>query len=85
MHVPVPIRAAVLVIALLSLFWLPWTVSLVLMFLSGLIFPPSAFALGILADLLYYPGHGFPQATFEGLALTFISIAVRHFVKTRIM
>lgn len=85
MRIPVTARAAVLAIALLSLFWLPWTVSLVLMFLSSLIFPPAAFALGVLADLLYYPGHGFPLASFEGLALTFISIAVRHFVKTRIM
>lgn len=85
MRIPVFVRAAVILIALLSLFWLPWAISLMLMFLSGLIFPPAALALGVLADLLYYPGHGVPWATFDGLALTLISAAVRHLVKTRIM
>lgn len=85
MRVPLPVRIAVIVIALLSLFWLPWTISLLLMFLSGLVFPPAALALGVLADLLYYPGHGFPWGTCSGLALTLICAFVRHFVKTRII
>jgi len=85
MKVPLPIRAAILVLALLSLFWLPWRISLLLVFAAGLVFPPTALALGILADLLYYPGHGFPWASAEGLAITLICAAVRHFVKTRIM
>lgn len=85
MHVSVPVRAALIVIALLSIFWLPWAITLVLMFLSGLVFPPLALILGILADLLYYPGHGFFWASFDGLLLTLLSAAVRHFVKTRIM
>lgn len=85
MRIPVIVRAAVIVIALLSLFWLPWSISLILMFFSGLVFPPLALALGVLADLLYYPGHGLPWATLDGLVLALISAAVRHFVKTRIM
>lgn len=85
MQVPLPVRVAVVGLALLSLFWFPWPVSLILLFLSGLVFPPAALALGVLADLLYYPGSGLPWGTIWGLILALISAAVRHFVKTRIM
>ena len=55
------------------------------MFLAGLVFPPASLALGVFADLLYYPGHGFLWATAWGLGLALLAAAVRHFVKTRIM
>lgn len=85
MQVPLPVRIGLIVIAFLALFWLPWAVSLCCIFLAGLAFPPAALALGILADLLYYPGHGFFWGSFAGLALALLSVAVRHFVKTRII
>lgn len=85
MHISLPVRITVTALALLSLFWLPWTVTLVCLFLAGLAFPPSAFALGVVADLLYYPGHGIFLGTLWGLILGLVAVAVRHFVKTRIM
>lgn len=85
MQVSLPIRITTIILGLISVFWLPWAVTLVCLFLAGLAFPPAAFALGIFADLLYYPGHGIFLGTLWGLILGLIAAAVRHFVKTRIM
>jgi hypothetical protein len=78
-------KVGVVVLAGLSLFWFPWNFSVFLMIVSGLIFPPASLALGIIADLLYYPGHGYLWGTLIGAAITLICLLVRHFVKTRIM
>lgn len=85
MRIPLPARIAVLVIALLSIFWLPWAVTLVLFFLAGLVFPPAALALGVFADLVYYPGQGIFWGTLGGVLIALFAAAVRHFAKTRIM
>lgn len=42
-------------------------------------------AFGIAADILYYPGSGIPMSTLSGAILTLAAVAVRYFVKTRIM
>lgn len=85
MHVSLPIRIAFIVIAILAVFWFPWPLTILCIFAAGLVFPPAAFAIGILADLLYYPGHGFLWGSAWGLVLMLLALAVRHFVKTRIM
>lgn len=85
MSIPLPARIAILVIAFLSIFWLPWTITLVCLFFAGLVFPPAALALGVFADLMYYPGQGLFWGTLAGAAIALFSAAVRHFAKTRIM
>lgn len=85
MQVSLSVRVAAIVLATLSIFWLPWLITLVCLFLAGLIFPPAALALGVFSDLLYYPGHGIFLGTLWGLVLALLAAAVRHFVKTRIM
>ncbi len=85
MHIPAYVRIGCAVAAVLSLFWLPWPCALALMFLTGLAFPPAAFAIGALADILYYPGSGLPWGVLAGLLCMLAAVAVRHFVKTRIM
>jgi hypothetical protein len=85
MQIPFFIKIAIIVLTGLSLFWLPWPVTLAGIFLSGLAFPPAAAAFGILADILYYPGSGMPTATITGAALTLAAVLVRYIVKTRIM
>ena len=78
-------RLGSLVAALLSLFWFPWPLTVSLMVLSGFLFPPSALLLGVIAEVLYYPGQGYFWATLTGACIMMLSIAVRHFMKTRIM
>jgi hypothetical protein len=85
MKIPPYVRAGTPIVAFLSLFWFPWTVSCVFMFLAGLVFPALALALGVFADILYYPGTGIPWGSIIGLILALASALVRHFVKTRIM
>jgi hypothetical protein len=85
MKAPLSLRIAVLVLSLLAVFWLPWPVAAGLMFLSGLAFPPAALALGVLEDILYYPGSGLLVGSIAGGALTLLAVLVRYFVKTRIM
>lgn len=85
MRIPSYMRVGAVVGATASLFWLPWGATLTALFLAGLVFPPIAFALGILADILYYPGIGLPWGTVYGLLIAVLSALVRHFVKTSIM
>lgn len=85
MRIPLPLKASIVLLAALSLFWFPWTVSVGLLFCAGLAYPPAALALGVVADILYYPGHGFLAGSFTGLVLALLAALVRHFVKTRIM
>jgi len=85
MSIPPYVRVGTPIAAFLSLFWFPWIVSILFIFFSGLVFPPLALALGILADILYYPGSGLPWGSISGLLLALFSALVRHFVKTRII
>lgn len=78
-------KAGVVVLGILSIFWLPWVCSIVLMFLAGLVTPLAALGIGVLADFLYYPGHGWPWGVTVGLIMAATSAAVRHLVRTRIM
>lgn len=80
-----PYRVALILLTFFSLLWFPWLVSVIFIFVSGLIFPPLALFFGILADALYYPGQGYYMATLLGGFLMLMSYLVRHFVKTRIM
>jgi len=78
--------AALIALAtVISMLTLPWPVTVVLMAVSGYLFPPAALAEGILADVLYYSGHGIYAGTCIGALLTAVTFAVRHFVKTRII
>ncbi len=85
MQLPAYVRIGFVAAAGLSLFWLPWLCTVAFMFFAGLAFPPSALAIGVLADILYYPGTGFPWGVLAGLLCTLGAVSVRHFVKRRIM
>ena len=85
MDIPPYLRVSAIVGAVLSLLWLPWAMTLVFIFLAGLVFPPAALALGVLTDLLYYPGVGLPWGVITGALIMLVSALVRHFVKTSIM
>ncbi|MEO6536159.1 MAG: hypothetical protein ABIT47_00565 [Candidatus Paceibacterota bacterium] len=78
-------RIGIIVLSIISVFVFPWSLTMVLMIASGLVFPPAPFFVGILADVLYYSGHGLPHATLIGLFISVITFGVQHFVKTRIM
>lgn len=75
------------VVALLTIFMLPWQVSLVAVLGAALFIPMAGIALGVVADLVYYvPGAAFiPYFTLFGLCATGASFLVQRFVKTRII
>ena len=85
MTVPLPVRGALVILGFLSVFWLPWKITILFMLFGGFVFPPAAFGIGVVVDLLYYPGSGVFWGTITGLLIMLISVAVRYFVKTRIM
>jgi hypothetical protein len=85
MTVPAFIRYGIIPLSIVSLFVFPWILTILLMFGAGLVFPPAPFFIGILADFLYYPGHGWYSASLTGLLISVITFGVQHFVKTRIM
>ena len=78
------LKIAVLCISTLSLFWFPWPVSIGLMVVSGLVFPPFALFLGVVAELVYSIS-GFPTAFVLGFSIMLLTYAVRLFVKKRII
>jgi hypothetical protein len=85
MPAPLSLRIGVPLLAALSLFWLPWPLTVVLMFGAGYLYPPLALLIGIAADILYYPGHGYPHGAITGAVVTALAVMLRTFVKTRIM
>ncbi len=85
MTVPRYVKIAIVILGFLSLFYLPWPFTVACMFFAGLVFAPAAFILGILADILYYPGHGWLWGTTAGLITALLAAFVRYIIKTRII
>ena len=85
MTLPRFVRLLITGFPFLSLVLFPWPLTVFLMFLAGLIFPPLALLAGILADILYYPGSGLLKGTLTGLFVCVLTYAVRHLYRTRIM
>lgn len=81
------LRLTALALAALSLFLFPWPVSLALMLLASLLFPPAGPLLGVLGDVLYFmPGSApAPYFLLWGLVCFGIALLVQRFVKTRII
>jgi hypothetical protein len=68
-----------------SVFLFPWKLTALFMFLAGLVFPPIPAIVGVLSDVVYYPGFGLYEGTLTGILLTILAYAVRYIVRTRIM
>lgn len=81
------IRVSLIALALLSPFFFPWPVTLVLGFVAATFLPPVALLVGALSDALYYiPGASVvPLATLVGLCGMGLATVVHQFVKTRII
>lgn len=79
------LKVALPILAVIGVFMLPWTVTVVLAALSALYFPPTALFIGVLAEILYYPGTGLPTAALTGLIITLVALGVRWFAKNRIL
>lgn len=71
--------------AVLSLFIFPWPFALILGTIAAVYLPGAALGLGVLYDVLYFPGGTWPLATILGFVGTGVALLVRRFVKTRIM
>lgn len=78
------LRILLVVSAFLSLFWLPWPLTMLLAFAASLMLPAAALAFGLLAEVLYGSG-GLPVVFLIGAAGTLLALWVRWFMKTRIM
>ena len=78
-------RILVIVAAVISVFILPPFVTVVLAAAGSLLFPPTALAIGLLADALYLPQGSLPYASLLGLSGTAVAILMRRFMKTRII
>lgn len=85
MNLPKSFRIFFAVFPFLSLFFFPWTMTLIASFAAGLVFPPLTLAIGILVDALYRPGTGWFIGTTWGVVLMVAAYGVRYFVRTRIM
>lgn len=80
-----PARVGIVILAAISPFLFPTPVTILLGTAAACVFPPIAIGLGILIDLLYQPAHYWPVGTIVGVVICLMSVAVRSFVKARIM
>lgn len=78
------VRVVFIVLALLSVFTMPWAYALILGLIASYFFPPIALILGTLFEVLYGAG-AVPYAFIAGALVFAVMQGVRHFVKTRIM
>lgn len=74
-------------LALISLFWFPWLVTLILMFVASFFFPFSGLIIGILADSVYGASitSGIPYGTLAGILAFVCGVVFQRFGKARIM
>ncbi|MCI0597608.1 hypothetical protein L0Y34_00825 [Candidatus Parcubacteria bacterium] len=81
------IKTILIVAALLSVFWFPYPMTLILSFAASFFFPPVAFVVGLLSDLVYFvPGaYPVPLGVSLGLGLSLLAFVMRNVVRTRIM
>lgn len=81
------IRIVFSIVAFLSPFFFPFSLTLLLSFLAGLFLPVIPLIVGILVDLLYYVPDAslLPLGTLYGALLAVVSYVVRQFVKARII
>lgn len=83
--IPPPLKFFFVGFPFVSLFFFPWPVTLITAAASGLVFPPLAFFIGVLVDLLYLPGQTVPLGTLGGAVIALGTYIVRYVLKTRIM
>ncbi len=80
-----PFVIALTALALLSPFLFSSAVTVFLGVVAGLYMPAVPFFVGVLVDLLYYPGHTLPLGLCGGALVCMITYGVRYLVRTRIM
>lgn len=81
------IRAALVILAVISVFCFPYPATIVLSFVASLFLPATGFVLGALVDVLYFaPGASWlPLATVTGATISVVAFLVRRLVKARII
>jgi|JI10StandDraft_1071094.scaffolds.fasta_scaffold257577_2 hypothetical protein len=78
-------KVVTLVASILSLFFFPLLITVVLVVIASFYIVPTAFVLGVLFDLLYGFNYSLPLGMIVGGGITFIVWRVRIFVRERIM
>lgn len=81
------IRPILLIATALSLFWMPWTITIACMVLTSIFMPISGIVFGLLLDIFYAPFgvSTLPYGLMWGSAASLTGFIVERFVRTRIM
>lgn len=79
-------RALIISASIATLFFFPYPLSVVVIFLLALYIPLSGVALGIMLDALYFTEGAapLPYATITGLIATLLGILVQRFIRTHV-
>jgi hypothetical protein len=71
--------------ALLSPFFFPFSISLILSVMAGFYLPVLPIIIGLTVDLLFYAGSSLPLGLVHGVIISLAILVVRYVVRTRIM
>ena len=79
-------RIVVPAIALLSVFWFPWPLTLILLFVASLFVPLSGLLIGVLADVVYGASlvSGIPYGTVAGIIAFVVGILLQRYGKAHL-
>lgn len=79
-------RYLTVLIALVSVLFFPYSVSLLVTIIAALAVPLAGVAVGMLTDAIYFTPHmgAFPKATVLGLLATIGAFLLRRFMRTRV-
>lgn len=80
-------RYGILVATFLSLVWLPWPLTLLLMIISSISIPLSGIVFGVLFDMVYAPvgAVGIPLGVLWGGTASLVGYTLSRFIRARIM
>lgn len=79
-------RYIVFAFAVLSVFFFPFPLTVLLSFVASLYVPVAGLFIGAFADLLYYTPHAsaYPIALVLGAVVSLVAFIVRRFVRARV-
>ncbi len=79
-------RIVVPAIALLSVFWFPWPLTLILLFAASLFVPLSGLLIGVLADVVYGASlvSGIPYGTLAGIIAFVVGTLLQRYGKAHL-
>lgn len=81
------IRYVILAATFLSVLWMPWPITVMLMTISSMLLPVAGIIFGVMFDMIYAPvgAIGIPLGIMWGASASVLGVLMSRFIRSRIM